>query len=269
MASAQPIRFRTIRERIRKIIEQRQIIKSLTVKNLKSKYIGSALGISWAIINPILITLAVAFIFTQVMKSEIKHYPIFVLSGLLPWFFFVNSICEATTSLNQNLDILNRFVIPKEIIPISVVLANFINFLIGFVIMLPVFIVLNTGILKYLLLLPLITLLLFIFTLGVSMLFSIINVYFRDLSQLLNIGVMFLFWLTPVFYSLEIIPQKYHLFILVNPATSYVIIYQSLLYRWSLGNLYMWLFCFFFALVSLACGFILYLKKENEILRYI
>lgn len=256
-------------DRFRKIIEQRQIIKSMVTKNLKDKYVGSVLGISWSIINPLLITLAVTFVFTQVMKSETRHFPLFVLSGLLPWFFFTNSISESTSSIRQNLDLLNRFVILKEVIPISVVLANFITFLLGFIIMMPIFIIFNVNILKYLLLLPFIMFLHFIFTLGISMLFSIINIYFRDLSQLLNVGIMFLFWLTPVFYNLESVPQQYRWFIIANPATSYISVYQSLLYHGSTGKVCMWLLSIGFSFVSLIGGHIFFLKKENEILKYI
>lgn len=256
-------------DRLRKILVEKQIIKSMVIKNFKDKYSGSVLGILWPIINPLLITLAIVFVFTRIMKSEVKHYPVFVLSGLLPWFFFVNSICESTNSMRQNLDILNQFVIPKEIVPISVVLSNFINFLLGFIIIIPIFIIFNLGIIKFLPLLPFIMLLHFIFTLGISMLFSILNVYFRDLSQLLNVGTMFLFWVTPIFYTMEIIPSQYHWIILTNPAFSCIAIYQSLLYKGSPGAIYLWLLSIGFSLLSLISGYVFFLKKEGEILKYI
>jgi len=252
-----------------KIIAQRQIIKSMVVKNLKDKYVGSALGISWAIINPVLIMAAVTFVFTQIMKTEIKHFPLLVLSALLPWFFFINSICESTTSMKKNIDMLSQFVIPREIIPISIVLANFINFLFGFIVMMPIFIIFNTEIIRYLLLLPLIMFLHFSFTLGISILFSIVNVYFKDLSQFLNVGVMFLFWLTPIFYSLKIIPQSFRWIVIANPAACYVLIYRALLYHASGGNIYMWLLAAGFALISIIGGYSLFMKKEAYILKYI
>lgn len=256
-------------DRFRKIIRQRHIIKSMAIKNLKDKYVGSMLGISWAIINPVLITLVVTFVFAHIMKSEIRHFPLFVLSVLLPWFFFINSICESTNSIRQNLDILNQFVMPKEIIPISVVLANFINFLLGFIIMMPIFIIFNIEITKYLFLIPLIMFLHFIFTLGIAMLFSIVNVYFRDLSQLLNVGVMFLFWATPIFYPLEMLPQNSRWIIIINPATCYVVIYRALLYHASGDGIYMWLLAIGFALISIIGGYTLFIGKEDDILKHI
>ena len=256
-------------DRLKKIIAQRQIIKGMVVKNLKEKYVGSTLGISWAIINPVLIMFVVNFVFIQIMKTEIKHFPLFILSVLLPWFFFINSICESATSMRQNINMLSQFIIPREIIPLSVTLANFINFLFGFTVMLPLFIIFNPGIIKYLFLLPLIMFLHFCFTLGISILFSIVNVYFKDLTHLLNIGVMFLFWMTPIFYSPEIIPQSYRWIIIANPAACYIIIYRALLYHASSGGIYMWLLSAGFALISIITGYALFVKKEADVLKYI
>jgi ABC-type polysaccharide/polyol phosphate export permease len=109
----------------------------------------------------------------------------------------------------------------------------------------------------------------FTFTLGVSILFSIINVYFKDLSYLLNTGVMFLFWMTPIFYPLEMIPKSYHWILFANPGTCYVIIYRSLLYYGSTGGIYMWLSAGAFALISIIIGYPLFIKKEADILKYI
>lgn len=256
-------------DRLKKILAQRQITKAMTIKNLKDKYIGSTLGISWAIINPVLIMLAITFVFTYIMKTEIKYFPLLILSTLLPWFFFINSICESTNSMKKNLDVLSQFIILRENIPISIVLANFINFLFGFIVIMPIFIIFNTKIIKYLLLLPLIMFLHLSFTLGVSVLFSIVNVYFKDLSHLLNIGVMFLFWMTPIFYPLEMIPKSYRWIITANPGTCYVVIYRALLYYGSTGGIYMWLLAGGFALISIIIGYSLFVKKEADILKHI
>jgi ABC-type polysaccharide/polyol phosphate export permease len=152
---------------------------------------------------------------------------------------------------------------------VSIVLTNFINFLFGFIVMLPIFTILNPEVIKYILPLLLIMFLHFIFTLGISLLFSIVNVYFRDLSQLLNVGIMFLFWATPIFYPMEIIPRNYHWIILANPATCYVIIYRSLLYNGSFGEISMWFLAVGFAFISLISGYTLFIKKEKDILKYV
>lgn len=241
----------------------------MVTKNLKEKYIGSSLGIFWALINPVLIMLAIAFVFTQIMKTDSRHFPLLVLSALMPWFFFVNSVTEATASMDKNADLLRQFIMTREIIPISVVLANFLNFLFGFLILIPVFIVFNAETTKYLFLLPLVMFLHFVFTLGISFAFSIGNVYFKDLSQLLNVGMMFLFWLTPVFYTLEMIPKNFQRLIIANPGTCYAVIYRDLLYSGAGGPAYLWLLATLFSFLSIIGGYWLFIKNEREILKLI
>jgi lipopolysaccharide transport system permease protein len=255
-------------DRFKKIIAERQIIIGMVIKNLRSKYIDSMSGILWAFINPLLIMLVITFVFSKIMKTDMKHFPLLVLSALLPWNFFSNSITESATSISSNINILRQFVMLKETIPLSVVIANLINLSFGFVIILPVFIIFNMGIIRYLIFLPLIMLLHFIFTLGISMALSIINVYFKDLSQLLGTVLMFLFWLTPVFYPIDMIPHEYHWFIIANPGSCYIVIYRALLYQGSGGGAFMWLLAIGFAFISIISGYFLFIKKEQEILKY-
>jgi len=258
-----------LKERIKKISNSWPVIKSMVLRNQKDKYGGTGLGILWSVINPALIALAITFVFTFIMKTGIKNYPLFVLSGLLPWFFFVNSITESTNSMRQNLDVLNRFVMPKEAVPLSLVLSNFINFVIGFIIILPVFVLFKPQIISHLLFLPVLMFLFFVFTLGVSLGFSVLTLYCKDLSQLVSVGTMFLFWVTPIFYDLETIPLKYHWIIYLNPLFNYAALYQSLLYKGTLGSFQLWLGSVFSSVIGLFVGYAFFLNKEDKILKNI
>ncbi len=255
--------------KIRLFLIYRQTIKGLVLKNLKDKYVGSYLGIWWAILNPVLLSLVIVFIFTQIMKSEVEYFTLFILSAILPFFFFINSLTESTSAIKNNINILNQFTIPSEIIPVSVVLANFINFLLGFIFLLPIFIFFQPQTIPYLPLLLFVIFLHFIFTLGISLLFSILSIYFKDLPQLLNILAMFLFWATPIFYSLEMIPPAFHWITIVNPAACYVLIYRAVLYYSSPGAAWMWLLAVGFAAISIVFGHVFFLKKEDVILKRI
>lgn len=258
-----------LRERIKRINNSWPVIKSMVLRNQKDKYGGTGLGILWSVINPILIALVITLVFTFVMKAEIKNYPLFVLSGLLPWFFFVNSITESTNSMRQNMDVLNRFAMPKEAVPLSLVLSNFINFAIGFIIILPVFVLFKPSLILHLLFLPVIMFLFFFFVLGASLGFSVLTLYCKDLSQLVSVGTMFLFWVTPIFYDLKTVPLKYQWVIYLNPVFSYTAIYQSLLYEGGYGAPQLWLEAAFFSLIGLFGGYAFFLKKEDAILKNI
>ncbi len=249
------------------IISRRQAVWGLILKSLKEKYSGSVLGFFWSVLNPFFIMLAVSFVFTQIMKTDIKGYPLFILSALLPWFFFSGVASDATQSFKRHTEIMNQFLLPRETIPFSVTCAQFINFLFGLVFMLPIFAIFNPQVLASLFLLPLILLLHFLFTLGIAFLFGVINVYFRDFAHFLNVGLMFLFWVTPVFYPLEAVPQAWRPAIILNPGTCYMEIYRSILYAGAFGRVEMWLLCTSFSLASLFFGYLLFSRKEDEILK--
>lgn len=255
-------------DRFIRIISRRQVIKGMVLKNLKDKYVSSTLGIAWAVVTPVLIMFVITFVFSHILKTEIKYFPLMVLSALLPWFFFVNSICESTHSMARYRGILNQFIIPPEAVCFSIVSANFINFLFGFIVMVPIFIIFNKGISSYIFLLPLVMFLHFIFTLGVSVLFSVVNIYFKDFPYLLDVGLMFLFWITPVFYLSEMIPASYRWMTVANPTACYIILYRSLLYYGMPGEIHVWLIAAGFSLVSIIIGYIIFIKNEAEILKY-
>jgi len=258
-----------LQNRLATVSAQRQVFYGLIIRNLKEKYVGSLLGVLWSLINPVLIMLAVAFVFTQVLKTEIPKFPLFVLSALLPWFFFSNSLSESTVSLFRSNDLLNRFVIAREIIPLSIVLANFLNFLLGFLLLLPVFALFNPAALQGFLFLPLVMILHIFFTAGISLFLSVGGAFLKDLSQILNVCLMFLFWVTPIFYPLNAVPQGYRGMIAANPAAHYVLIYRSLLYEGKLPGLGLWLPAAIFSLVFFAAGYAFFAAKETEVSKLI
>ncbi len=237
----------------------------MVLRSLREKYVGSFLGVFWSLINPALIMLAVAFVFTQVLKSGVERFPLFVLSALLPWFFFSNSLAESSVCLSRSSDLLNRFTINREIIPLSVVLANFVNFLAGFLLLLPVFAFFNPESMKFFLLLPLVMALHVLFTCGVSLALCVGGAYCKDLTQFLNVGLMFLFWMTPIFYPLEAVPEGYQGMILANPATYFVVIYRHLLYGASFPAASLWWLAAVSSAAAFAAGYALFIAKEDEI----
>jgi len=246
------------KQRIKRLFGYRHNLWSMAVSQLKAKYANSLLGISWAIVNPLLIALAITVVFTVVFKVEIENFSLFVLAGIFPWMFFSNAIFEATMSLVSQKNLLQQFNIPREAIPLSSVLANFLNFLIGWAIVLPLFLIFNQKIISLLPLLLIVILLNFVFICGLGVLFSVINVFFRDLGHLLAVLLLFWFWATPIFYSLEMIPQEFRWLTYCNPMMPFVASYREILFAgriplasilsaaagWSMGILTFGLFVF-------------------------
>ena len=255
--------------RLNKIILHRHTLWDMAMAQLKAKYAGSRLGIWWAVFTPLILALSINFVFTMVFKIDFPGYTLFVLSGILPWFFFNTALAEATNSFVSSAPILKQGVFPREFIPVASVLGNLFNFLIGLAFFLPLFMLFNP---RMALLLPLLLLTIgleFIFAAGLGILFSCWNVFFRDTGHFLASVFMVWFWVTPVFYSLAMLPAHLKWVCLANPVTYFVVLYQEILFGARTPPAGYFLIAFGLALFSLACGYAVFMKKEAALLKKI
>jgi len=227
------------------------------------------LGLWWAIITPLLLALSINFVFKVALKIEMANYTFFVLVGIIPWFFITNTLTETTNSFIVGSGILKQSLSPPEFIPLSCILANLLNFLISISFLLILLIVLNFEVIKFIPFLVLAILLNFLFVVGLGILFSSINVFFRDLSHFLSIGFMVWFWITPVFYSLDVIPASFRWVCIINPATHYITLYHDILFYTKIPSLPSILSALFFSLASIVIGYVFFLIKESALLKKI
>lgn len=256
-----------MKTKLRKLLLHRRILKDLTVKQLKAKYSGTTLGFSLAIIIPLILALSISFIFSVIFKVHINNFSLFVLSAIIPWMFFSTALSEATNSIVGNLQILKQVTFPREILPISTVLADFLNFLFGFVVLLPLFISAHFKVLMFLPFLIYFFVLQLIFTVGLGLLLASLNVFFRDLNHFVPVSLMIWFWMTPIFYGIEMIPRPYRWICLLNPMTYYIIPYRQILFEAKLPDFFMSVSAFLIAIASLAMGYFVFSRKESLILK--
>jgi ABC-type polysaccharide/polyol phosphate export permease len=241
----------------------------MSISQLKSKYVGLKLGIWWVVIIPLLMALCINFVFVSAFKVEIPHYTFFILCTIFPWFFISQAISEAANVFIANKGILRQGVFPPELVLICSVISNFINFIFGFSIIIPLFFLINKALIYLFPFFILLILLNLIFILGLGFIFAVLNTFFRDVAYFLPVGLMFWFWVTPVFYSERMFNQAYRWVCLINPATYYISAYRKILYfAEGLTIKDVSVLC----LVSLATfilGYIFYLSNEAEILKKI
>lgn len=256
-------------KRLKNLFSYRKLIWQLSLKTLKSKYSGSMLGLWWAIVTPLILAISINIIFTNVFKVEIRNFTLFVLAGIIPWLFFSNTLSEATNSFIINSSLLRQSTFPREIVPVATIFANFLNFIIGFLVLLPLFIIFRIEVILVLPLLLLVLLLHLIFLLGLGIIFSSLNVFSRDVSHFLSIGLMIWFWITPIFYSLDMIKFPYRWVCLLNPMTYYVIFYRDILFEAKIPSLLTVLISLLIAIVFFGGGYLFFLKKESKLLKRI
>jgi len=261
--------LKLIAEKINKIYFYRRTLWSLALKQFQAKYAGSVLGLFWVIINPLLMVLVITFVFTAVFKTEIKDFALFVLAGILPWMFFSGALSEATPSLSAQKSVLHQFSLPKEIIPLSIVLSYLMNFLMSWVIVYPIFLFHNPRVILISALLPVIFIFTYIFVSGISLLFSAVNIIFRDLEHLIGTLLMFWFWVTPIFYPIEMIPGNFRWIFNLNPMFVFILFYRDIIFYCRLPELTTFLGVMIWAFLSLGLGGLASIWLESRVLKRI
>ena len=187
--------------RLRELLRYRSLIVNLVVRELKARYKNSALGFLWSLLNPLGMMLVFWVVFDQVFQSDIEHYPIFLLTGLLPWNFFQASVLGGTSSIVGNGHLLKKVYFPREVLPIAAVLSQLVNFLLAFVVLFAALIFFPEGISSWLWLLPLIIVIQTVFSIGIVFILSTVNVFYRDTMMIIDVVMLAWFFLTPIFYE--------------------------------------------------------------------
>jgi ABC-2 type transport system permease protein len=204
-------------ELTRDIYDYRELIWALAMKELRVRYKRSVLGFVWALLNPLLMMIVLTLVFGTIMRFSIDHYAIFLLSMLLPWTFFTQALTYSVESVVGNADLLKKVHIAKVVFPVAAVVSNIVNFLLSLIPLALLVLVLRFPLHWTWIYLPVPMLGLFLFTLGTSLFLAAINVFFRDISHIIQIILSAWFYFSPIIYSLDFIPAKHRWLFKLNP----------------------------------------------------
>lgn len=226
----------TSRSRISELFAYRQLIVSLTQRDLKLKYKGSVLGVAWSLLNPLLQMAIYTVIFSFFLRIVVvPHYWIFVIAGILFWTFFSTSLIGASSSFVRNPQLISKVYFPIEALPISMVLANLINYLIPLALLLIVLPFSGVKVGPSVVLTPVIVAATLCMTAGLSLLAASITVFLRDVEHFIMLGIQIFFYATPILYPLEesSLPHGVHHFVQIlrlNPLAWYMDSFHAVLY---------------------------------------
>ncbi len=256
-------------EFIRDTYRYRELIWALALKELKIRYKRSVLGFLWALLNPMLLMLVLTVVFSVIMQAQIPHYAIFILSVLLPWTFFSQSLAYAAESIVGNGDLIKKVKVSKLVFPVAAVVSNMINLLLSLIPLVLIVAVMRHPFHITWLYLPVPLLALTLFTLGATFFFAAINVYYRDVSHILQIVLQVWFYITPIIYSLDFFPAKYRFYFRLNPLQYFfngfrLSVYYGLLPTWHSTAL-----SFVLGFLALYIGFWVFRRKQDEFVFYV
>jgi len=233
------------------------LILVLLVKELKVRYKNSYLGYFWSLLNPLAMALIFYFAFKVIMKVPIENYSFFLITGLFPWQWFSNSVGSSPGFLIGNASLIKKVNFPVYFIPLTNVLNDAVHFLLT----IPVIIAFGLLFSKFpslvwFLGIPLWFFAQFLLTYGLALLISSINLFFRDLERLVMVFILILFYATPVFYDITLVPEKYKKLIFLNPVSGIIIGWRDVFMKGTFDFKFYCFYLFYSLILFIFCFYV-------------
>lgn len=207
---------------LRVLAERRSLIRQMVVRDFRQRFVGSAAGYLWTLIHPLVLLLSWVFVFQWCLKMPPPpgaggNYTLYLFCGYLPWLLFQDTLQRASNSLVEQSALITKTVFPSEVIPVSLLLSALGSHLIavGLAIVMVRYLAGQFSVL--IIFLPIYTVLLSLFALGLAWIVSSLQVYLRDTAQILIVLLTGWFWATPIFIDETHFPEKARFLIKYNP----------------------------------------------------
>ena len=264
------------------ITKKRDLIYELVRKNFKIRYSRPVLGIFWMFLAPFLIVGIFYVAFSVVLKVNIEEAPfvLYLMSAVFPWRFFQESLIASTTSLIDNKNLISETRFPYYLIPVSIVFTNGVIFLPSFILLVLASLFILKGLPIFFFIFPIVLIMHFCITIGLSIVLSILYVKWRDIKYALEPLLLLLFYMTPIFYSIRLVknslhPLLYKLYI-YNPLVGILSLYRLVLFKDAsrftvdyFGYTSLLVMPIIFTLSCLSACFFVYKKYQHQIIDYI
>lgn len=208
-------------------------------------------------------------VFSVYLRIGMQHYAVFLIAGLLPWLWFLSSAQIGTGAVVNGAMFVGKTTVPAVILVLVPILSNFVNFLLSLPILLVIAGLFHMSMGIPILMLPVLVAIQFLLTFGVVLVLSTLNVFFRDLQQLVSVVLMLLFYVAPIFYPLTSIPPAYRLYALLNPMVPIVLSYQHIFYENTLPPLYSVLYPLCAAVIVLYLGSAVFERYKDAFADYV
>ena len=243
----------------------RDLLAQLTIQHLILRYRRNVLGFLWTLLNPLLMMSIMAVVFSSIFGTDLSTFTVFLFSGMVPWNFFNMAVGQSGNSLIANEALIRKIYIPKLIFPFSTTLALLVESVLAFIVLFGIIIAIGGSLSWTLLFTPVAYMLLFIFTLGLSIIVSIATVFFRDLQHVITIALQGLFFATPILYGPERLKGELKWLVSINPVTPFIELFRSPLYEQALPQPGTLLQASALALCSLLAGLFIYIRLHKKI----
>lgn len=215
------------------LVERRNLIYQLVRRDFEARFIGSAGGWLWSLIHPLVLLVSWTFVFQWCLKVPLpanevtQNYTLFLFTGYLPWLLFQETVMRSSSSLLDHANLITKTVFPSEVIPVSIFLSALISHLLALTLLIGVLLVWLGKVSAMIVFLPLYMLLAGLLAVGIGWITASLQVYLRDTAQAVSVVLTFWFWMTPIFISVEQVPDQVRFAIQLNPLAYLVRAYRD------------------------------------------
>lgn len=242
-----------------------ELTKTLALTEFKRRYHGSVLGYFWTLLKPLLLFAVLYIVFSILMRFPVENYQIYLLLGVILWNFFAEGTATGLASLLNKSSLISKVNFPRILIVIGATFSTLITFVLNFLIFIVFLVWSDIPFDASMLFFPVYVIAEYITILGVSLLLSVLFVRFRDISHIWEIILQLGFWLTPIFYTIEIVPIEYHSIFYLNPMARIIWYSRTIFLGGHIPSLWLNSLIIIFSVVILAFGLFVFNRLNRNI----
>jgi len=243
---------------------RRELLWNMTVRHLRGQYKQSILGYAWALVMPLAQMIILTFVFSTIIRLPSQGIPfaLFLFVGLLPWNFFSTALASATDSVVGASSLVTKVYFPREILPAAAILTKVVDLAFSSLILVALMVYYGHPPELTVLWVPLLFLTQFMFTLGLSLPLAALNLFFHDVRYLVGVALTLWFYLTPIIYPIDIVPDKYQIVFDLNPLSLFINAYRRVLLHGESPDFGKMFLGFGISLATLLIGYYIFKKME-------
>lgn len=245
--------------------QRRSLLWHMTVRHLRGQYKQSVLGYAWAFVNPLSQMLILSFVFSIILRipSQNVPYPLFLLVGLVPWIFFSGTVSSATDSVVGAASLVTKVYFPREVLPTAAMLTKLVDLGFGILILIGLMVYFGHPPEWTAVWLPVLFFIHILFMLGLAFPLAALNVFFHDVRFLVGVVLTMWFYMTPVIYPVELVPDRYRIFFDLNPNSLFINAYRRVLLEGTGPGLDRVFLGTVIALLTFLIGYYLFKRMES------
>lgn len=247
----------------------REYLKQSIARDLRKQYKRSYLGYMWSMLNPLFMMVILAVVFSSIMRQNIEDYAVFLFAGMITFNYFSGTCSASLGTIRANALILEQVPVPKYIFPLSIAFSNLITFMLTLVPLVAVTLLMGREVPATFLLLPLVMLPLFVLTLGISLILASANMFFEDTAHLTEVVLRCLYFLSPILYARDQLPDWLIDWVIFNPMFLLVEFVRDLVYYGQFPAFTVYFTHLLASFAVLVFGLYVFKKNENKFLYFI